>query len=121
MSDTVKLIIEIPKEIYMGLFNDEELTGGECAWLLSAVKNGIPLDDVKAEIDQYLFQNEFGSEYREEVSQIIDNIGKVECKHCEFCDLFNNLCLIDNSKCYENKKCLHEDCPKFKDGEWCPQ
>ena len=30
------------------------------------------LDKIKAEIDQYLFQNEFGSAYRKEVSQIID-------------------------------------------------
>ena len=30
------------------------------------------LDKIRAEIDRYLFQNEFGSEYREEVSQIID-------------------------------------------------
>lgn len=30
------------------------------------------LDKIRAEIDQYLFQNEFGSEYRKEVSQIID-------------------------------------------------
>lgn len=30
------------------------------------------LDEIRAEIDQYLFQNEFGSEYRKEVSQIIN-------------------------------------------------
>lgn len=30
------------------------------------------LDKIRAEIDQYLFQNEFGSEYRKEISQIID-------------------------------------------------
>jgi hypothetical protein len=30
------------------------------------------LDKIRAEIDQYLFQNEFGSAYRQEVSQIID-------------------------------------------------
>jgi len=30
------------------------------------------LDKIRAEIDQYLFQNEFGSEYRKEVLQIID-------------------------------------------------
>ena len=31
------------------------------------------LDKIRAEIDQYLFQNEFGSEYRKEVLQIIDH------------------------------------------------
>jgi len=30
------------------------------------------LDKIRAEIDQYLFQNEFGLEYRKEVSQIVD-------------------------------------------------
>ena len=30
------------------------------------------LAKIKDEIDQYLFQNEFGSEYRKEISQIID-------------------------------------------------
>ena len=30
------------------------------------------IEDIKAEIDLYLFQNEFGAEYRKEVSQIID-------------------------------------------------
>lgn len=35
------------------------------------------LDKIRVEIDQYLFQNEFGSAYRKEVSQIIDKY-KVE-------------------------------------------
>ena len=30
------------------------------------------LDKIRTEIDQYLFQNEFGLEYRKEISQIID-------------------------------------------------
>lgn len=34
--------------------------------------NAEVLDKIRAEIDQYLFQNEFGSAYRKEVSQIID-------------------------------------------------
>lgn len=48
-------------------------------------------------------------------------IEKSECKHCEFCDLLNNRCLIDQSKCYVNKKCLHKDCKSYKRGEWCEQ
>ena len=39
----IELVIEIPDEIYNGLFNNEEISGGECAWLLSAIKNGTPL------------------------------------------------------------------------------
>lgn len=45
------------------------------AWLkeLKQLKEQEPiLDKIRAEIDQYLFQNEFGLEYRKEVSQIID-------------------------------------------------
>lgn len=30
------------------------------------------LDKIRAEIEQYLFENEFGSEYRKEITQIID-------------------------------------------------
>lgn len=35
-------------------------------------EQGSVLDKIRAEIDQYLLQNEFGLEYRKEVSQIID-------------------------------------------------
>lgn len=34
------------------------------------------LDKIRAEIDHYLFQNEFGLAYRKEVSQIIDKYRK---------------------------------------------
>lgn len=36
------------------------------------------LDKIRAEIDLYLFQNEFGAEYRKEVSQIIDKYRESE-------------------------------------------
>ena len=45
MSDTVKLIIEIPKPMYESVQN-----GTYCGTLYKELKNGIPLDDVKAEI-----------------------------------------------------------------------
>ena len=42
-----------------------------------------------------------------------------ECKHCEHFDLFTNICLLDNEKCYENQKCLRELCGDYEDGKWC--
>lgn len=42
-----------------------------------------------------------------------------ECKHCEYFDLFTNICLIDNEKCYENKKCLRDVCNNYEPGKWC--
>lgn len=78
MSDTVKLIIEIPEPIYDRIKYLEPNADTLLDKLMRAIQNGIPLDDVRADIDQYLFQNEFGSEYRKEVSQILNNIGKAE-------------------------------------------
>lgn len=40
-------------------------------------EQGSVLDKIRAEIDQYLLQNEFGLEYRKEVSQIIDKYKAV--------------------------------------------
>ena len=50
MSETVKLIIEIPKELHEALLNGYEEPYSKM--LSDVVKNGIPLDDVKAEIDE---------------------------------------------------------------------
>lgn len=55
------------------------------------------------------------------MTETIELSNTVECKHCELCDLITNRCLLDQSKCYENKKCLHEDCKKFKEGNFCTQ
>ena len=99
MSDNIKLVIEIPKKEYEAF---KELIainiGGRCSGkgiiqtCLNAVKNGIPLDDVKAKILQLDYDLEFiDYDYgdmamtaevhticREEVMQILDNIGKAE-------------------------------------------
>ena len=77
MSDTVKLIIEIPKPMYENVQN-----GTYCGTLYEELKNGIPLDDVKAEIDQ---SPDLNPDYpmdktihisKWNVMQILDNIGK---------------------------------------------
>lgn len=41
-----------------------------------------------------------------------------KCSSCENFDMCANECLIDGSKCYENQKCLHENCPKYIEGKW---
>ena len=41
-----------------------------------------------------------------------------ECKKCEYCDFFHNMCLIDNQKCYKDGKIIHEDCTNFRNGTW---
>ena len=67
MSDTVKLIIEIPKVPK----NDHE------RWVLA---HGTPLDDVKAEIrEQQKEYQECGWAY-DDVLEILDNIGKGDSK-----------------------------------------
>ena len=90
MSDTVKLIIEIPKKEYEAF---KELIainmGGRCSGkgiiqtCLNAVKNGIPLDDVKAEIEKHQFSREYCCDHNIDtaidmgmVRIILDNIGK---------------------------------------------
>ena len=57
MSDTVKLIIEIPKETKQAFDKAEsnDLKGGyyDLGGVIGkAIQNGIPLDDVKAEIEE---------------------------------------------------------------------
>jgi len=47
MNDTVKLIIEIPKAMYENVQN-----GTYCGTLYKELKNGTPLDDIKAEIEE---------------------------------------------------------------------
>ena len=87
MSDTVKLIIEIDKRAYKGCkqlrTNDDDGIVAFCA--VNTIANGIPLDDVKAEIMSKHFsiveKNAFdnGRTYGyEECLSILDNIGKAE-------------------------------------------
>ena len=54
MSDTVKLIIEIPKAEYELIVGDEACGLNP---LTRAIAHGIPLDDVKAEIKEYKHGN----------------------------------------------------------------
>lgn len=75
MSETVKLIIEIPKEDYEQTCN---LTLHKRAFWDNDIRNGIPLDDVKAEIKrmEYHMIDCDVLVSQDEVLEILDNIGK---------------------------------------------
>ena len=86
MSDTVKLIIEIPTDLYeiTKAKVDKNMTN---ALLSVSVANGIPLDDVKNKILDYnVRRNVSGSESflmgyargMDKSAEILDNIGKAE-------------------------------------------
>lgn len=78
MSDKVKLIVEIPKLMYESVQN-----GTYCGTLYKELKNGIPLDDVKAEMEKHQFSREYCCDHNIDtaidmgmVRIILDNIGK---------------------------------------------
>ena len=80
----MKLIIDIPNSLYANL---AKIRNGSIAnrRILDSVKNGTPLDDVKAKIRAKHFhiveKNDFdnGRTYAyEECISILDNIGKAE-------------------------------------------
>ena len=79
----MKLIIDIPEEMY------EQIKDGYVPLGISKyLKNGIPLDDVKAEIGQgyCMPSNEYdkGRNYGLYMAkQILDNIGKAESEVSE--------------------------------------
>lgn len=86
MNDTVKLIIEIPKDIYERC-KDYKLWSYDAETLEGAVARSTPLDDVKAEIiskhSSIVEKNDFdnGRTYGyEECLSILDNIGKADMR-----------------------------------------
>ena len=81
MSDTVKLIIEIPKEDFKKLVNPYQHNEIWCNRLKRMVMNGIPLDDLKETIEQDMsfdMFDDYGNKTRihKELWEILDNIGK---------------------------------------------
>ena len=77
----MKLIIDIPEEDYNVTLKTGFLTTYLAKCPLSLIRNGIPLDDVKAEIvalpKTYPFVNHIDTYVKEDdVLQILDNIGK---------------------------------------------
>lgn len=45
---------------------------------------------------------------------------KQECKSCDYFSLYENICLIDESKGYDNGRCLHEGCEQYEEVHWHP-
>ena len=83
MSDTVKLIIEIPKPMYESIQN-----GIYCGTLYEELKNGIPLDDVKDIIrDKKTAETDVAREYYNlglgDAINILDYVGKAESEDKE--------------------------------------
>ena len=80
MCDTVKLIVEIPKEIYKASQIIDVKYDDVIQIPLEVIKNGTPLDDVKVEIKEKSF-GIFDSPNlikTIDVFEIIDNKGKAE-------------------------------------------
>lgn len=84
MSDTVKLVIDFPNDKYE-LFVECYRGNDNCDWLYRLVAEGIPLDDVKAEVLNYNVRKHVsGSESflmgyavgMDKSAEILDNIGK---------------------------------------------
>lgn len=83
MSDNIKLIIEIPKDYYEIIKHDVEhhLTDYRP---FEIIGNGIPLDDVKAEIEMALAKEGNTDMAKAQalalswVLELLDNIGKAE-------------------------------------------
>ena len=83
MSDSVKVIIEIPKELYEN--KKGYLTNMDAHMICKAVQNGTLLDDVKAEIENEIIPRD-SDDYDHDVMyqnrglkialNIIDNIEK---------------------------------------------
>ena len=71
----MKLIIDIPKVMYVNAKRDL-LFGADI--LVKAIKNGTPLDDVKAEIEGLRCGQPLRKFVVDECLSIIDNIGKAE-------------------------------------------
>ena len=79
MSDTVKLIIEIPKSA-LELLNTTGVDWLDAEHILSAVANGTPLDDLRADLHATAEMHSDGDYYlRDEwIDEYFDDIGSAE-------------------------------------------
>ena len=73
----MKLIIDIPDRIYK-ISQNRTLNIIDAETLEKAVRNGTPLDDVKAEIANINTFERAGCWVMEDVFKVLDNIGKTE-------------------------------------------
>ena len=85
MSDTVKLIIEIPKTTYEDL-KQGKIYSSLCEapqGVVEGIRDGIPLDNVKTEIEakemvETNIERQFYNMALGDVIEIINNIGKAD-------------------------------------------
>lgn len=81
---SMKLIIDIPEVEYKRMTEESIFSTNA---MITAIQNGIPLDDVKAEIQDLYVGYRHGYEIKADVLQILDNIGKAESEiHCDCTD-----------------------------------
>ena len=84
MSDTVKLIIEMSKDIYDGLMNNRGVVIPSYwhEYVADLCKNSTPLDDVKAEIRARVFDIQATSDkYFDGVDDVMDIVDEIIDKH----------------------------------------
>lgn len=43
-----------------------------------------------------------------------------ECKNCQLCNIYENICLVDKKQCYEKGVQVHDECDCFVEGHWRP-
>ena len=88
----MRVIIDIPEETKQAFDKAEsnDLKDGyydHGGIIGKAIKNGIPLDDVKAEITALRYGSDTYKYAIDDVLEILDNIGKAESKiHCDYTD-----------------------------------
>ena len=87
MNDTIKLIIEMPTEMFQEMRDNDLINVKTLNKSIKAIENGIPLDDVKAEIEKKCDRiNSIASilsypqhrEIQELLCEILASIGKAE-------------------------------------------
>ena len=74
----MKLIIDIPEDALKEMRTEEFISIESLDTAIECIKNGTPLDDVKAEIANINTFERAGCWVMEDVFKVLDNIGKTE-------------------------------------------
>ena len=78
MSDTVKLVIEIPKGVVEYIKNNDCLAVGYLDEVAKAIKNGTPLEGITTKIANMPAVEYETYKFRTRMLDILDNIGTAE-------------------------------------------
>lgn len=118
MSDNIKLVIEIPKELYEN--KKGYLTNMDAYMICKAVQNGTPLDDVKEQMKKArcfhigTFEGDNPIDYGivegfDKAIAILDNIVKAEhndgliCTECECKDECDGIEYMSKDQCEKKR------------------